>query len=154
MKSILAILFSVLLIGSSLQGGTPIALQDQCRYLTPAPPDSTDTLTVGCATIIQHHNISTLVDKHIAHNSNQKMVDGFRVEIFLGSGNDGKTGAGKARTEFLTAYPDVKAYLAYNQPNYSIRVGDFKERIDAVRFLQKIKEQYPDALLVREKVTK
>lgn len=154
MKSILGIVFFVLLMGSALQGGTPIASQAGCGGLATTPPDSTDTLKVGCATIIQHHNISTLVDKHIAHNSNQKMVDGFRVEIFLGSGNEGKTGAGKARTEFLTAYPDVKAYLAYNQPNYSITVGDFKERIDAVRFLQKIKEQYPDALLVREKVAK
>lgn len=154
MKSIVTLFFFVLLIGSGLQGGTPIALQAGQGGFATAPPDSTDTLTVGCATIIQHHNISTLVYKHIAHNSNQKMVDGFRIEIFLGSGNEGKTGAGKARTEFLTAYPDVKAYLAYNQPNYSIHVGDFKERIDAVRFLQKIKEGYPDALLVREKVIK
>lgn len=119
-----------------------------------APPDTTDTLKVGCATIIQSRSISNLVKKQIAHNEAQKTVDGYRIEIFSGSGNDGKIQAGSTRTAFLKTYPKMGAYLSFTQPNYAIHVGDFKERIDAIRFLQKIKDDYPEAIVVRAKVMK
>lgn len=123
-------------------------------YLAVNPTDTIDTLTVGCAQIIQSRSITRLVKKHIAFNQAQKTVDGYRIEIFLGAGTDGKTGAGTTRTAFLEKNPNVKAYLSFNQPNYSLRVGDFKERVDALRFLEQIKDDYPEAILVKEKVVK
>lgn len=152
MKGILSILVSTVLIGSAIYANTPRVSTHPQHISTPA--DTLDTLKVGCATVIQNHNITTLVKKHIAHNNSQKTTDGFRVEIYSGTGNEGKNGSTKTRTDFLTAHPDMKAYLYYNQPSYAIRVGDFKDRIDAIRFLQKIKEQYPEAIVVREKVLK
>ncbi len=119
-----------------------------------APGDTIDTLAIGCAQIIQSRSITRLVKKHIAFNQAQKTVDGYRIEIFSGAGTEGKTGAGSVRTAFLEKYTTVKAYLSFNQPNYSLRIGDFKDRIEALRFLEKIKDDYPDALLVKEKVVK
>lgn len=119
-----------------------------------SPCDTIDTLTIGCAQIIQSRSITQLIKKHIAYNQAQKTVDGYRVEIFSGAGTEGKNGAGTTRTAFLERNPNVKAYLAFNQPNYGLRVGDFKDRMEALRFMQKIKHEYPDAILVKEKVMK
>jgi len=122
--------------------------------LCATPPDTIDTLTIGCAQIIQNRSITNLVKKHIAYNQTQKTVDGYRIEIFTGAGTEGKTGAGTIRTTFIEKYATVKAYLSFNQPNYSLHVGDFKDRIEALGFLEKIKDDYPNAILAREKVLK
>ena len=53
---------------------------------------------------------------------------GYRVQIY--SGND-RNKAEKIRTEFMHSFPSVRTYLFYVQPQFRVKVGDFRTRGDA-----------------------
>jgi hypothetical protein len=53
---------------------------------------------------------------------------------------------------FSARYPDVSAYLTFKAPNYKVRVGDFRTRLDAVRFLQQILTDYPGAYVITDHI--
>jgi len=94
--------------------------------------------------------IKTLIEKHIAFNENKGSIKGFRVQIFFDSGNNSKSRAVTAMNDFTLKHPETKAYLMFQEPNYKVRVGDYRSRMDAQYFLHKITEEYPDAFVVKD----
>ena len=100
--------------------------------------------------VVSDTRINSLVEKHIAFGENRGSIRGFRIQIFFDSGNNSKNSAVAAMNEFKAKYPDVEAYLMYHEPNYKIRVGDFRCRMDAQRFLHKISGEYENAFIVKD----
>ncbi|MDR1371162.1 MAG: SPOR domain-containing protein [Dysgonamonadaceae bacterium] len=72
-------------------------------------------------------------------------VPGFRVQVF--SGNDSRTAkeeaSGKDRT-IRELFPDVKTYIEYRPPRWSLRIGDFRTKEEAMVFMQELKQAFPD----------
>ena len=106
----------------------------------------------GKVEIIQDPNVDVLLSKHIQINQNQDGIDGFRVQIFFDSGNNAKNQAIAVQGEFMSRYPETTAYLTFKSPNYRVRVGDFRTRLDAQRFLNIIATDYPNAFITDEKI--
>ncbi|NTW33155.1 MAG: SPOR domain-containing protein [Bacteroidetes bacterium] len=98
--------------------------------------------------ITEDVRINTLLEKHIAFNENKGCIKGFRIQIFFDSGNNSKNNAIGVMNEFKIIHSTIGAYLTFQEPNYKVRVGDFRTRMDAQRFLHKIIEQYPNAYVV------
>jgi hypothetical protein len=73
---------------------------------------------------------------------------GYRVQIFLG---DRKTAEETKRT-FLQKYPDVPVYLSYLAPNFRLRVGDLRTRLDAERTLSELRADYPGSYIVPDEI--
>lgn len=96
--------------------------------------------------------ISGLVSKHIQVNQNRQGISGYRIQIFFDSGNNSKTRGQSVYETFSARYPDVTAYLTFKAPNYKVRVGDFRTRLDAVRFLQQILPDYPGAYVITDHI--
>jgi hypothetical protein len=80
------------------------------------------------------------------------VYDGFRVQIFSSSGPLSKTQALEEKAKFMMAYPNVTPYLIPQMPYFKVRVGDFKERIEALRFYHEIKLTYPNAFVVPDEI--
>jgi hypothetical protein len=93
-----------------------------------------------------------LVSKHIQINQNRKSMEGYRIQIFFDSGNNSKTKAQSIYEGFKAKYPDVRAYLSFKSPNYKVRVGDFRTRLDAQRFLNDIIDEYPNAWIIADMI--
>ncbi|NVO01078.1 MAG: SPOR domain-containing protein [Bacteroidetes bacterium] len=106
----------------------------------------------GKVEIIQDSKVNTLVDKHIAFNENLKGIQGYRIQIYFDSGNNSKSKALSIKSEFSSKYPEVGSYVMFQEPNYKVRVGDFRNRIDATRFLKKIYEQFQNAFIVKDEI--
>jgi hypothetical protein len=98
----------------------------------------------------QDTRINSLVTKHISFNESREGTTGFRIQIFFDSGNNSKSKAVNSMNEFKSKYSKVGAYLIFQEPNYKIRVGDFRSRMDAQRFLHKISNEYPNAFIVKD----
>jgi len=110
--------------------------------------DSTKQDTIkrpGKITINEDVRITELVKRYNSMNHVQK---GFRVQIYLGS----RTGQSKARSKFMSRYPDYHTYLDYQAPNFKVRVGDFKKRTDAERLLYMLRTEFPGAYIVPDEV--
>ena len=76
-------------------------------------------------------------------------TDGWRVKIHFSSDRDK---ANAVRVAFLNRYPDVPAYEDYAQPLFVVLVGDFRTRMEAYKFLQEIKGDYPAAFIVQDEI--
>ena len=100
--------------------------------------------------IIQDDRVDLLLSKHVLINENRKGIDGFRIQIFFDSGNNSKTNAVAIYTGFTTKYPNVPAYLSFKAPNYKVRIGDFRTRLDAQRVLNEIIGEYPGAWIIED----
>jgi SPOR domain len=102
----------------------------------------------GKVQIIQDQKISELLNKHIEINS-KAPIKGYRVKIHFGSD---KNQAYEVKKKFLEKFPDVPAYAKYDQPNFNIRVGDFRTKLEAYKFLKEAQVDFPSAFLVQDEI--
>ena len=104
----------------------------------------------GYIQVIQDDKVDLLVSKHIQINQNRKGIEGYRIQIFFDSGNNSKTKAQSIYEGFKAKYPEIRAYLSFKSPNYKVRVGDYRTRLDAQRFLNDIIIEYPNAWIISD----
>jgi len=104
----------------------------------------------GSVTIYQDKLVDELVQKQVKLNETGNSQDGYRIQIFSDSGNNSKTKAQTAMDEFLAQHPDMKAYLVFKSPNYKVKVGDFRSKLDAIRSLNQISAEFPNAFIISD----
>ena len=104
----------------------------------------TDSATVKMRPYVtQDEKIQMLLDAHRELVKEERGIPGFRIQIYMESGTQARLRTQRARAEFESKYPDVPAYITYDEPNFKLRVGDFRTRLDARRFMEKLTEDYP-----------
>lgn len=104
---------------------------------------SVPALTAGAQVrIIGDKAVTQMVEKHVELNGMVKTIPGYRVQIASFSGINSKVSAFNLRDRFLLDYPSVQAYIVFDEPNFKVKVGDFRTRLEAYAFLQQIKETY------------
>jgi hypothetical protein len=111
-----------------------------------------DTIFQENIEIFQDSRIDSLVQIHIAYNQAQDGIPGFRVQIFFDSGNFSQQKAMEIIEKFHERYEDIPAYISWKAPNYRVRVGDFRTRLEAEGFLARIKYRYPSAFVIPSKI--
>jgi len=104
----------------------------------------------GDIRIIADPRIEKLVQKHIHINETKEGIPGYRIQIFFDSGTNSRLKAQVICNDFRAKYADHVAYLTFISPNYKVRIGDFRRRLDAVRFLQLVQLDYPNAYVVSD----
>ncbi len=93
--------------------------------------------------------LDSLVQKNIEKHKTEQTRDGFRIQLFSGTE---RNNANSLRNKFKTEYPDVPIYLIYQQPYYKLRVGDFRNKIEAQQLYLKIENDYEQLLIIPDKV--
>jgi hypothetical protein len=109
---------------------------------------------MGKVTVIKDPQIDSLIAKRLAlsrlgSSGNAVTALGFRVQIFSGLERDQ---AYAEQTKFKTRYPGVTSYISYTQPNYRLRVGDFRTKLEAQKFLTELRKHYPSLFIFAEKI--
>ena len=102
--------------------------------------------------IIQDARVDLLVKKHIQINQVLNTMDGFRVQLFSDSGINSKNKAQSVQDEFQSRFPGMGVYLTFKSPNYKVRIGDFRTRLDAQRFLIELTADYPNAFIIADQI--
>ena len=74
---------------------------------------------------------------------------GYRVQIFYGSD---RREVFNEQSKFNASYPELNTYITYKQPNYYLRVGDFRTRLEAQRLLNELRPMFPTLFIFREKI--
>jgi hypothetical protein len=74
---------------------------------------------------------------------------GYRVQVFYGSD---RREVFSQQAKFNGLYPSQNTYITYKQPNYYLRVGDFRTRLDAQKFLNELRPTFPTLFIFREKI--
>ena len=96
--------------------------------------------------------VDSLLKIHKEYNSHHRNIDGYRIQIFKGSGNNALENAENIIDEFSEKYEETGAYISFMEPYYRIRIGDYRTRLDALNFLRKIKKSYPSAFVIQNDI--
>mgnify|MGYP000855273587 FL=1 len=102
----------------------------------------------GKVSIIQDSRIDALLSKNVELNS-KALIKGYRVKIHFGAD---KNKAKEIKAKFMTQFPSVEAYEKYDQPNFNIRVGNFRTKLEAYKFLKQVQADFPTAFIVQDDI--
>lgn len=114
----------------------------------------------GTVTVIKDPMIDSLIAKRLALNKKRPTYTnptsptivsqmGYRVQVFYGLGRKEAFGE---QSRFQSMYPKQSTYITYREPNYYLRVGDFRTRLEAQKFLNELRANFPTLFIFREKI--
>lgn len=87
--------------------------------------------------------------KNSAEPASSSSSYGYRIQIF--SGSDRK-GAYSAQTKFQDRFPETRTYISYRDPNFKVKVGDFRSRLEAEKMIQELKPAFNGLYIISEKI--
>lgn len=114
----------------------------------------------GVVTIVKDPMIDSLIAKRIALNNRPSgsgtakpgvVVSqvGYRVQVFYGSD---RREVFSQQAKFKSLYPTLNTYITYKEPNYYLRAGDFRTRLEAQRLMNELRSEFPTLFIFREKI--
>lgn len=83
----------------------------------------------------------------------RRRLRGFRIQMFWGNSlRTDQLRAKRLGDKVTGAFPELKSYVSFQQPHWRCRVGDFKTRAGAARYLDKMRKIAPEAMIVRSEI--
>ena len=106
----------------------------------------------GKILITQDQKVKTIVN-NFQRAYKKRKIKGWRVQIYFVSGVNASAKARTVMQNFKNKYPDVPAYIEYEEPFFKVRVGDFLTKLEAAKFKRELENNgYSKVFLVEEKI--
>jgi len=96
-------------------------------------------------TINKEHGIDQLIE---THESSFKQ-EGYRIQIFQGNK---KQPAREAKSRYISTHSKHKAHEVYQQPYFKVRVGDFRTKLEALKFQKELIPKFPNSFIVKDEI--
>jgi len=113
-------------------------------------------VTPGKVTVVKDSRIDSLIATRIRLSKTggtgsyaPESGNGYRVQIFTGSNREQ---AYNAQSKFNELYPDTKTYIIYAEPNFKVRAGDFRTRMEASKLVEELRSQFSTLFIISEKI--
>jgi hypothetical protein len=103
----------------------------------------------GQVNILQTPEMKELVNTHVAMNERLGGVEGFRVQLYSGSGSHAKQEALEIKSKVLSLLSPPQIYVEYNAPFWRVRVGSFRHKHEALPLLHQLKSGFPNCYVVK-----
>ncbi|MEP1094514.1 MAG: SPOR domain-containing protein [Cyclobacteriaceae bacterium] len=94
--------------------------------------------------------LDSIVRISVVENKEEKLIDGFVIQVYNGNSRDR---ANQVWNQMDRNFPDLTAKISYHQPNFRVKAGRFTDRLTAHRIFRRVREEFPKALLVPERLT-
>lgn len=104
----------------------------------------------GEITIYDESGVEELVDIQVEVNRRRSGVDGYRIQLFSGSGPSGKRNALKVKSKFLNSFPDYDADLSFTSPFWRVRVGNYRHKHEALPLMNDLRKLFPNCYIVKD----
>lgn len=148
--TLLAAALFLLVPGAAAQDQEHTPVRTFERYRADARAPQTDTLATVVArpghVVVEE---GPAITKLMADYRERPLPrQGYRVQIHLGD----RTMAEERKRLFLQHHPEVPAYLSWLAPNFRLRVGDLRTRLEAERLLGELREQFPGSYVVPDEI--
>jgi len=88
-----------------------------------------------------------VLNKLASSNGTPILVSGYRVQVFFGTN---RKDAYYEQARFKSIYPELNTYLSYTQPNYRVKVGDFRTRAEAQKLMTELRPVFPTLFIFNE----
>ncbi|MCU4156250.1 SPOR domain-containing protein [Carboxylicivirga sp. A043] len=104
----------------------------------------------GVITIYDEDGIEELVDIQVEVNERIGGVEGYRIQLFSGSGPAGKRKALNVKGKFLNNFPGYDADLSFTSPFWRVRVGNYRHKHEALQLLNDLRKIFPNCYIVKD----
>ncbi|MDD2634768.1 MAG: SPOR domain-containing protein [Bacteroidales bacterium] len=131
--SSILMLTSIIMLGQNIE---PVAIE----YFNPHAYN-------GKISITQDVKVKDFIETFVGLNKKRRGFYGYRVKIYAQNGSNARKAANSIRLKFQNS--KHKAYVTYTEPNFEVVVGNFTKRFDAVEILHELKEDYPEAYIIK-----
>ena len=102
---------------------------------------------------VTEHGTAATAIRSMQNRSHPSEIWGYRVRIFFDNSQNARTLANQAMTRFKEIYPDIPAYMVYDNPYFKVTVGNCLTE-DEARILQgKIQGAFDRAFPIQEKIS-
>lgn len=96
--------------------------------------------------------VDALLSRLASKNSEFKSLPGYRIQLYTGSDSD-KANDVKNKASYILSQHGLRAESVYEQPLFKIKAGYFISQLEAQRQLVAIKDDFPEAILVPDKIS-
>lgn len=104
----------------------------------------------GTIELIQAPGVADMVKQHIEQNSKSPGIDGYRIQLYSGSGPTARKEAESIKGQMMSAFPDQKVYLTYNAPFWRVRAGSYRNRSETTHMYNQLKALFPSSYPIRD----
>ena len=101
----------------------------------------------GAITIKQDLKIDSLLNKKIELDRKRFANEYFTLQLYYGNLSKAKKTLEVVREKFS----DIPAEINYDNPNYKVQAGRFKNKINGLKTLDTLKQIFPSAFLLKKK---
>ncbi len=105
----------------------------------------------GTVRIIQDYRIDDLLKIDRAENSDLPGFQGYRIQIFSGGGRD-REKASSIREDLEVRFPNERVYVKYQAPDFRVRIGNFRNKFEAMQLYKQCVKTYPYCYLVKDQI--
>lgn len=114
-----------------------------------APVVSDAAFGMAKVTVTEHGDARRAVEE--ASRKEQRLnIKGYRVGIFFDNSPTARDGAFAAKALFEDTYPDVKVYMVYDSPYYTVSVGNCLTKEEVIMLMGRISSTFPKAFVKNE----
>ncbi len=103
----------------------------------------------GVVNIEQSERMRQLVLTHIRMNKRAGGAEGFRVQLYSGSGSMARQEALEVKGKLLSELPDGNVFVEYTAPFWRVRMGNFRHKHDALPLLNQLKAAFSSCYIVK-----
>lgn len=95
----------------------------------------------------EEKKIDDVLAKKIEYNKKNRRAKGYKIQLYNGN----ESTAYRVKGNFENTYGIVAA-LKYESPEWKVRVGNYKTRLEADRALLLFKEKFGGAIIIETKI--
>jgi len=113
--------------------------------------DENNMDSLGVVNIIQDAGIDKLLETDKMVNSKNPGFFGYRIQIFSGRSTD-REKAFAVKQEFTDLFPEERAYVVYKAPDFRVRVGNFRSKIESIELYKACLKYFPNCYPVKTRI--
>jgi hypothetical protein len=107
----------------------------------------------GKVEVVKDPRIDTLIARRLSLKTKNPeaalSANGYRVQIYSGSA---RNIAYSTQAKFQAKYPGIRTYIIYDEPDFKVRAGDFRTRLEAEKFKQELQGPFTGLFIIAEKI--
>ena len=96
-----------------------------------------------------NRRLDAVLDTLATQNRRVRYAPGYRVQVYVGNE---RAAADALKLQLYQQFPELSAYMSYQQPTYRLKVGDFMRRMDAERYFSRLKQVFATAQMQPDRV--
>ena len=98
-------------------------------------------------TYVEDAAVADIYNKYVAQNRSTTYTLGYRVQILSTSD---RRKMENMKVDFTRKFPELIPVWTYEAPNYKLRVGAFKTKLETERIKHVLREEYPSVFPVKD----